>query len=270
MSTPRYFRASSFALTLLAALVAGCGGGGGNGGGNQPPPPPALNITTTLLDDGTAGVPYNQTIAASGGTGARTFSVSAGTLPAGLALVASSGVIAGTPAGPPGPADFTIQVEDSASPQQADTQALTIAINAVALGRNDTIDDATAIGNGTFAASISPSGHPNTVFASDEDFYAITTSAASTVTVDIDADVNGSPLDSVIEIVNANGVQLNTCVAPTFIGACEDDDETAGVDLDSFLEIQVGAGTTFYIHVVDFGSNARPDKLYELVISGVN
>ncbi len=33
---------------------------------------------------------------------------------------------------------------------------------------------------------------------------------------------------------------------------------------------QIGAGVTFYIHVVDWGSNARPDKLYDLVISGVN
>ena len=261
-----------FALTILAALAAlvACGGGGGNGGGNPPPPPPAINITTTLLDDGTASVPYSQTIAASGGTGARTFNVSAGALPAGLALDASSGVIAGTPPGPPGTADFTIQVEDSGSPQQADTQALTITINAVALARNDTIAGATAIGNGTFAASISPSGHPNTVFAPDEDFYEITTSAASTVTVDINADVDGSPLDSVIEILGANGAQLSTCVAPTFTGACEDDDESAGVDLDSFLEIRVGGATTFYIHVVDFGGSARPDKLYELVISGVN
>ena len=42
-----------------------------------------------------------------------------------------------------------------------------------------------------------------------------------------------------------------------------------GVDLDSLLQVHVGA-TTFYVHVVDWGSNARPDKLYDLVISGVN
>jgi hypothetical protein len=264
---PKSFLARTFALTLLAAVVAGCGGGGG---GNPPPPPPAINITTSLLDDGTAGVPYTQTIAASGGTGARTFSVSAGALAAGLALEAATGVIAGTPAGPPGLTDFTIAVAVSASPQQEDSQALSITINAVALGRNDTIADATAIGNGTFAASISPSGHPNTVLEPDEDYYAITTTAASTVTVDINAQVNGSPLDSVIEFVGANGVQLTTCNAPTFNTACEHDDETLGVDLDSFLQIQVANGTTFYIHVVDFGSNARPDKLYDLVISGVN
>jgi hypothetical protein len=36
------------------------------------------------------------------------------------------------------------------------------------------------------------------------------------------------------------------------------------------LELRVNGATTFYIHVVDWGGNARPDKLYDLVISGVN
>ena len=96
-------------------------------------------------------------------------------------------------------------------------QNYSITINAVSLGRNDSIATATVLpGNGTYSASISPSGDPNTVFDPDEDFYRITTTAASTVTVDINAVVNGSPLDSVIEITGANGVPLNACVAPAF------------------------------------------------------
>ena len=91
------------------------------------------------------------------------------------------------------------------------------------------------------------------------------------MTVDINAIVNGSPLDSVIEIVGANGLPLMTCGAPTFTSICQHDDEDTDAGLlDSFLQAQIGAGVTFYIHVVDWGSNARPDKLYDLVISGVN
>ena len=83
--------------------------------------------------------------------------------------------------------------------------------------------------------------------------------------------VNGSPLDSVIEITGANGVPLNTCVAPTFVSLCQADDEDTDAGLlDSFLQVRVAAGASIYIHVVDWGSNARPDKLYDLVISGVN
>lgn len=256
--------------SLLFAVIAGCGGGGGSNRPITPPLPPDLNITVAVLDDGVIGSAYNQTIAATGGTGARSFTISAGTLPAGISLAASTGVISGTPAGPAGTASFTATVTDAGAPPQNDAQALNITINATPQGRNDSIDTATAVGNGTFAASISPGGNPNTVFEPDEDYYQVTTTAGSTVTIDINADVNGSPLDSVIEIVDEDGTRLTTCVSPAFTSDCDHDDEVPTEDLDSFLQIQVGAATTFYIHVVDFGSNARPDKLYDLVISGVN
>jgi hypothetical protein len=137
-------------------------------------------------------------------------------------------------------------------------------------GRNDAIATATVLTNGSFAASISPSGHPSTVFDPDEDYYRITTTATSTVTVDIDAQVNGSPMDSVIEIVGANGLPLNACTAPNFNSLCIHDDETQGVDLDSFLEVRVAGATTFFVHVVDWRGDARPDHLYKIVVSGIN
>ena len=129
---------------------------------------------------------------------------------------------------------------------------------------------ATLLANGIFSASISPSGHPNSVFNPDQDYYRIVTTAASTVTVDIDAQINGSPLDSVIEIVNASGVQLNTCVAPAFNSLCVHDDEVVGVERDSLLQVQVGATTTLFVRVVDWRGDARPDLLYQIRISGLN
>ncbi len=137
-------------------------------------------------------------------------------------------------------------------------------------GRNDTIATATTLTNGSFAASISPSGQPSTVFSPDEDYYRITTTAAATVTVDIDAQTSGSPIDSVIEIVDANGLPLDTCVAPTFNSVCISDDEDEGVDLDSFLQVRVAGATTFFVHVVEWRGDARPDLLYTIVISGIN
>jgi hypothetical protein len=47
------------------------------------------------------------------------------------------------------------------------------------------------------------------------------------------------------------------------------DDRTAG-NLDSLLEVEVGAAATFYIHVVEWRGDARPDLLYRLAISGIN
>jgi len=63
---------------------------------------------------------------------------------------------------------------------------------------------------------------------------------------------------------------LNQCVSPTFVAECISDDEDPGVDLDSLLQLRVNGAGTFYIHVLDWGSNARPDLVYDLVISGVN
>src|SRR5262249_44842521 len=58
---------------------------------------PALVITTTSLPNWTETKAYTQSIAATGGTGPLTFSLSAGTLPAGLSLNSTTGVISGTP-----------------------------------------------------------------------------------------------------------------------------------------------------------------------------
>jgi hypothetical protein len=234
-----------------------------------------LLITTVSLPDATVGAAYNQAITATGGTGPYTFTISAGSLPAGL-LISPAGVINGTPTATATNQTFTVRVADSSSPQLTDTQVLTIVVIGGSLGRNDSTATATALGNGTFAASISPSGNPNTIVDPDEDYYRITTTGTSTVTIDIDAhDVVpaaiGSPLDSVIEIVNAAGAQLSTCdIATSFTSPCESDDETRGIKLDSFLQIQVVGATTFYVHVVDFRGDARPDLKYEIVISGVN
>lgn len=259
---------------LIVSASAACGGGGGGNNLNPmpPPPPPAtLVFLTTTLADAVVGVPYNQTFRVSGGSGARTFTIDGGALPAGLTLNASTGVISGTPAGPAGTTEFTVKVVDPNSPPLNAADSFTLMVNATSLGRNDAIADATPVGNGTFAASISPSGDPASLVDPDEDFYAITTTAESTVTVDINAVLSGSPLDSVIELVDGSGTQFTTCVAPDFTSPCVNDDEDLdnGV-LDSLLQARFTANTTFYVHVVDFGSNARPDLVYDLVISGVN
>ena len=233
-----------------------------------------LLITTVALPDATVGTAYNRAITATGGTGPYTFSISAGSLPAGLSISAA-GSITGTATVTASNQTFTVRVADSSNPQLTDTQVLAIVVIGGSLGRNDSTATATALGNGTFAASISPSGNPNTLVDPDEDYYRITTTAASTVTIDIDAhDVLlpaiASPLDSVIEIVDAGGVRLSTCVSPVFTSPCVDDDATPAVDLDSFLQIQVAGATTFYVHVVDFRGDARPDLKYNIKISGVN
>jgi photosystem II stability/assembly factor-like uncharacterized protein len=71
-----------------------------------------LAITTSSLPSAVIGRGYAQTIAATGGTGARHFSVSAGTLPPGLDL-GVDGTLQGSPTGS-GVFNFTVRVDDSA------------------------------------------------------------------------------------------------------------------------------------------------------------
>ena len=59
--------------------------------------PPTVTVTPATLPSGTQGSAYSQTLSASGGTAPYTYSVTNGSLPAGLTLNASSGVISGTP-----------------------------------------------------------------------------------------------------------------------------------------------------------------------------
>ena len=91
-----------------------------------PPPPNPPNITTTSLPAGTVDERYNQPVQATGGTGALTWSLVAGTLPANLELNQTNGAISGTPTAA-GTSSFTVQVQDAGG--QSDTQALSITIN---------------------------------------------------------------------------------------------------------------------------------------------
>jgi Putative Ig domain/Bacterial Ig-like domain (group 3) len=73
---------------------------------------PAVTITTASLPGGTVGTAYSQTLAAGGGQAPYGWSVSAGTLPAGLALNATMGAITGTPTAV-GSFNFTVRVTDA-------------------------------------------------------------------------------------------------------------------------------------------------------------
>lgn len=90
--------------------------------------PPDLIITTNfLLPSGTVTQPYNVTLISSGGSGAKTWDISSGSLPTGLNL-SSSGVISGTPT-TAGISSPTFRVRDSGNPQDTATKQLLITIN---------------------------------------------------------------------------------------------------------------------------------------------
>ncbi len=119
------------------ALVAASGGSVTQPGTTTAITPPAaayvgltnpvspLAITTTSLSGGTVGSAYSATLAATGGTTPYTWSISTGTLPAGLTLDPATGAITGTPSAS-GTTDFTVTATDSSSPAMTANQALSI------------------------------------------------------------------------------------------------------------------------------------------------
>ena len=110
----------------------------------------APSITTATLANGTVGTIYSQTLAASGGTAPYTWTVSAGSLPAGLTLN-TNGVISGTPT-TSNASSFTVKVTDSASATA--TQSLTMTVNNAAINTAISVTT-TTIANGTLGTTYS-------------------------------------------------------------------------------------------------------------------
>jgi hypothetical protein len=89
-----------------------------------------LSVATTQASDGTAGQPYQLSLAATGGLGAVSWKITSGALPAGLHLNAAAGLVTGTPgAAAVGTAAFTVQATDSSSPAQVATASESITVH---------------------------------------------------------------------------------------------------------------------------------------------
>jgi Putative Ig domain len=93
------------------------------------PPPPA--ITPATLPSATEFTAYTATIQATG-YAPLSYSVTTGSLPAGLTLNSATGAITGPPQGPPGTSNFTVTVTDSSNPAQSVSQPFSITVNVAA------------------------------------------------------------------------------------------------------------------------------------------
>jgi hypothetical protein len=240
--------------------------------------PAQLSVANSLPPHLAVNEAFSGRIVALGGVPPYSFDLAnSSTLPAGLALDRSTGKVSGTPT-VSNNYSFSVTATDSNSPAQNATQFFNVIVGP-AIGRNDSPTTATAIDNGSFQASISPYiDPPNGVpTPGDNDYYKLTSLGGAIVHVETTAkrqSIN-NPLDTVIEIVDANGQRLNTCRQPgdtstTFTGNCINDDISASPHVqDSAIDFQVGNVTTFYVHVFDWRGDARPDMTYTLQVSGI-
>lgn len=96
-----------------AVTMAGSGGNTVGGCSSAVTVCSTITVNPASLPSGNIGSPFSATITATGGTGAFTFAVTSGALPAGLTLNGATGAITGTPTAA-APANFTITATDAA------------------------------------------------------------------------------------------------------------------------------------------------------------
>lgn len=240
--------------------------------------PAPLTLAANPLSPAPVNVLYHSQIPIAGGTPPYSWSISSGQLPPGLSLDPASGFIDGTPT-QVGTFNSLVQGTDSGSPPQISKLNVFIQIRP-RLGRNDSIATATPLGNSADQAplvlSISPYIDPinASVANPDTDYYKLIASGGSLVHVETYAQRSwgADALDSVLEILDGNGTRLQACTAPGYTSPCLNDDIDS-TTLDSALDMKApgnaGTQTTFYVHVLDWRGDARPDMQYYLNISGV-
>jgi hypothetical protein len=244
--------------------------------------PPSLGVANSIPSRMLLNRPFSGSVVARGGTPPYSFALIGGSLPPGLSSIdPNTGSFSGTPT-TAGGSNFNVRVTDSSVPTQASFAFFSVIV-AAPMGRNDSPTTATPIGNGFFSASISPYEDPpnGPPTAGDNDYYKVVSLGGATVHVETQAKRfnQNNALDTVIQIVDGNGIQLGSCRQPgdtslNFTSACLNDDISASPHIqDSALDLLVPGPTntplTFYLHVLDWRGDARPDMTYSLLVSGV-
>jgi hypothetical protein len=118
--------------------------------------PSPLTISTRTLAAEVNNQPYAQSLLASGGTPGYTWNIASGSLPQGLVLNPSTGLISGTPAGGQS-ATFTAQVSDKGNPAQTATASFIIAVPAPPITTSSSAFPSVIMG-GSYSQTLSASG----------------------------------------------------------------------------------------------------------------
>lgn len=116
-------QSGSFTVTITATDAAGCQGSRIYSAVVNCP---VITIAPATLPGGAPGLPYSQTLTASGGTAPYAFALVSGSLPPGLTLSAD-GTVSGTPT-TVGSSTFTVQATDAAGCEAVRTYTLAISM----------------------------------------------------------------------------------------------------------------------------------------------
>ncbi len=227
---------------------------------------PAALVLTGTLPNGTVGVAYSGTIAASGGTTPYACSIT-GALPAGLTLTGCT--VSGTPT-TAGSSPITVKVTDAGSPAQNVSANETIVINPAALTISGTLPNGTVGSN--YSATITASGGtspytcsivgtlPAGLILSGCTVSGTPTTAGSSA-ITVTATDSGSPAQNASQnetiVINPAPLSLTTSTLP---------DGTVAVPYSA--TIGVSGGTTPYSCAITSGTLPAGLSLTGCTVSG--
>ncbi|HHQ4756325.1 TPA: putative Ig domain-containing protein, partial [Aeromonas hydrophila] len=263
---------------------------------------PTLAITPTTLPDGTQGTAYNQTVTATGGSAPYTYAITAGSLPAGLSLNTSSGMISGTPS-VSGTFNLTLTATDANSatgsqayslvinglPPVANAVSATVAANSSAnsitlniTGTATSVAIASAANHGTATASgTSITYTPTAGFSGPDSFTYTATNASGTsspATVSITVSTPSITLNPGTLSNGSVGTAYSQTITATggsapYTYAITNGSLPAGLSLNTSSGVISGtpsASGTFNLTVtVTDANSASGFQAYSLVINGL-
>jgi Putative Ig domain len=119
-----------------------------------------VTVATTTVPQAQVGVPYEAVLQAEGGRTPYSWQIVAGTLPGGIALDSSSGLLSGTASSASNAAMITFEVSDSSNPPQTNTISLPFAVSAPQLQIVTLALPAATVGEAYRAMLIAAGGTP--------------------------------------------------------------------------------------------------------------
>ena len=196
---------------------------------------------TPSLPNWTVNQPYSQTVVTTGGQAPVTFSVSAGSLPAGLTLNTTSGVISGTPtSAASSPVSFTLTTTDAVGNSNSETYGITI--NATPSITTTTLPNPAE--NESYVKSIDVNG------GTAPDQFAIisgsippglTLNTTTGVLSGVPTTINGNPFNFTIGVTDAAGATVSQSFTLTVFGVSSAVPTPTGVVLTFNAPINPGS-----------------------------
>ncbi|MGN6694786.1 MAG: putative Ig domain-containing protein [Aquihabitans sp.] len=225
-------------------------------------PGAAPGITTTSLPDGRVGSAYTAPLNATGGTGARTWSVASGSLPAGLSVSGSQ--ITGTPTAT-GTATFALKVTDAAG--RSSQRTFTITVTSFAITTSSLPAGVIDVPYSTTLAAAGGSGSLTWSLQSGTLPAGLSLSAAGVISGTPTA---GATANLTIKVTDGTGATATRALSLTIsafgITTTSVPNGTVGVAYEATINATGGDGTLFW----EIGAGSLPDglSLWDGTISG--